>query len=441
LRKKIVTHTFYVGNVLDVLRTLPSESVHCVVTSPPYYQLRDYGLPPTVWGGDPDCEHEWSEEVTERKRGSICGVNAKVGNTLKGVCGTELRQGRFCCKCGAWLGCLGLEPTPELYVEHLVEVFREVRRVLRKDGTLWLNLGDSYAGSNCGSNDHRPDKSSILANSSKYKGQKPGLPKGLKPKDLIGIPWMVAFALRNDGWYLRSDIIWSKPNCLPESVRDRPTKVHEYVFLLAKCEKYFYDADAIREQFTNKEVGWFKTGAGKTCYGVDGVAIPGDIKKPTSTLGGRPNPVGRNKRSVWTIATEPFSEAHFAPFPQALVEPCVKAGTSEKGCCPKCSAPWERVLEVIGMTEHGGPRKRADAPGAEVSPASVFRTGKIAVKGTTHWHPTCSCGVEEATPCVVLDPFGGSGTTSLVAAKLGRSSIYIDLSPFNASIRKDVNHP
>jgi DNA modification methylase len=176
------------GDVLYGLRTLPDGCVQCCITSPPYYGLRNYGVD----------------------------------------------------------GQIGLEETPGAFVAKMVEVFREVKRVLRDDGTLWLNLGDSYAGSNCGSNDRREDGASISANGNKYTGQKPGLAIGYKAKDMMGMPWRVAFALQADGWYLRSDIIWSKPNPMPESVTDRPTKAHEYIFLLTKSARYFYDADAIR---------------------------------------------------------------------------------------------------------------------------------------------------------------------------------------------------
>jgi DNA modification methylase len=292
------------GDCLDVLRGMDGESVHCCVTSPPYWGLRDYKT----------------------------------------------------------VGQIGLERTPEEYVGRLVEVFREVRRVLRTDGTLWLNLGDSY-------------NSRYLAGAFTSQGRRNKQIKSLKPKNLVGIPWRVAFALQADGWYLRSDIIWAKPSPMPESVADRPTKAHEYVFLLSRAEKYYYDAEAIMEP-----------------------AISGDTRKPYAPGqvdgrgnghdrgGGKIRPSvardafrsikdWRNRRSVWTIATKPYPEAHFATFPEALVEPCIKAG------CP--------------------------------------------VGGT------------------VLDPFVGSGTTLLVARRLGCESIGIELNPAyvdlaHARMRQDV---
>lgn len=354
---------FYVGDVLETLKKLPSESVHCCVTSPPYFRLRDYGIE----------------------------------------------------------GQLGLERTPEEYVEKLVKVFREVRRVLRKDGILWVNLGDCFAGAG----DRRGGKGDEHGQMKKW--ATPDLAIGLKPKDLIGIPWMVAFALRVDGWYLRSDIVWAKPNVLPESVTDRPTKAHEYVFLLAKSERYFYDADAIKEPLLHPNA----TGT----YGTKHV----HVQNPQYSHSGRSyvHPTGgRNKRSVWWIATEPFPEAHFATFPTALVEPCIKAGTSEYGCCPKCGAPWERVAEKVGTYR--------EQPGRRYRPSGVTMRNDVEVHGgrigdgipkiITGWRPTCPCGIEETVPCVVLDPFGGAGTVSLVAKQLGRASIYIDLNPAYADM-------
>ena len=268
------------GDCVDIMRRMPDECVHCCVTSPPYWGLRDYGVDPQMWSD-------------------------------------------------GWYGCLGLEPTPELYVQHIVQIFREVRRVLRKDGTLWLNLGDSYAGSNCGSNDYRSKNSSISVNPNKYKGQKPGLPPSLKPKDLCGIPWRVALALQADGWWLRSDIIWHKPNPMPESVTDRPTKSHEYIFLLTRNRRYYYDANAIKEKVSDISIKRAKYGWNCDRPSTKNASMGGESIH-TEKMGNRfVNPAGRNKRSVWTIATHPFSEAHFATFPPKLIEPCILAG------CPK----------------------------------------------------------------------------------------------------------
>ena len=271
------------ADVIAGLAALEDQSVQCVVTSPPYWGLRDYGVE----------------------------------------------------------GQIGLEKTPEEYVQRMVEVFREVRRVLRDDGTVWLNIGDGYnANTGAGFNGNkRLDK--------KNRDTVMDRPSWLKPKDMVGIPWRLAFALQADGWYLRSDIIWSKPNPMPESVTDRPTKAHEYVFLLTKRARYFYDADAVREDHTS--YGDYERRKNKLKLG--------NTDHPRSDLhcdkkGFRDrkeyySPNGRNRRTVWEIATQPTPEAHFATFPEALVEPCIKAGTSERGCCSVCGAPWVRVVEII----------------------------------------------------------------------------------------------
>jgi DNA modification methylase len=339
------------GDWIDVLRTMPDASVHCVVTSPPYWGLRDYGV----------------------------------------------------------VGQLGLERTPEEYVARMVEGFREVRRVLRNDGTLWLNLGDSYASTPPGNKTLGVSGSSTLhgvnGESGRYRDtlsksvqtKRSTIVGGLKPKDLCGIPWMVAFALRADGWYLRQDIIWSKPNPMPESVRDRCTKAHEYIFLLSKSERYYYDQDAIKEPFAESTLPRAdRANAGTAApgqqphSGICGPRLPGSYK---GSLPGRSDGpgqdrrskndmseqrtkvdlnrnwesseengalgVGANKRSVWSISTRPFPEAHFATFPPEIPETCIKAGCPENG--------------------------------------------------------------------TVLDPFNGAGTTGLVATRLGRNYIGIEL--------------
>ena len=288
----------WVGDVRDMLRSLPAESVQCVVTSPPYWGLRSYGTEPQVWGGEPNCEHEWLEEERRCQTGgdqttSLKQISNKGSQIAKvaGIVGT-------CSRCGAWRGELGLEPTPELFVEHIVEVFREVRRVLRSDGTCWVNLGDSMA-SGKGTCYNPGGGSSSLGQDRKAagahpldRGNKSTLAKsGLKPKDLVGIPWRVAFALQADGWWLRSDIIWHKPNPMPESVTDRPTKAHEYIFLLTKSARYFYDAEAVKEEAVK---GSANAGARNyRTYAENGRAYEGQSEQDAST--------GRNKRTVWTI--------------------------------------------------------------------------------------------------------------------------------------------
>lgn len=264
-----------IGDCLDTLKTLPDQSVHTCVTSPPYFGLRDYGQD----------------------------------------------------------GQIGLEPTPDEFVEALVRVFREVRRVLRDDGTVWLNLGDSYnarlsgAKNGIGSAYGRDkDKPGHDRPSRKATAVERGVVAGLKPKDLIGIPWMVAFALRADGWYLRQDIIWRKPNPMPESVRDRCTKAHEYVFLLSKRPRYYYDSESIKEPLSDSSIA--RLGQPNLAAQVGSARVPGKTNGNMKAVG---NGEKRNKRSVWDVSTKPYKGAHFATFPPNLIEPCILAGCPEGG--------------------------------------------------------------------------------------------------------------
>lgn len=366
------------ADVMDGLRKLADESVQCIVTSPPYWGLRDYGIEPSVWGGDAMHAHEWGGVLAKRAGGGQPGEKQRWQHTGSGPSGHPFAVAGAFCECGTWLGCFGLEPTPELFVEHAIEVFREARRVLKNDGTLWLNLGDSYAsGGGAGTQgstgqraDRRHTQENLRTRGSRaghegkhgYSGASQDGPNratvdGLKPKDLVGIPWAVAFALRADGWYLRSDIVWHKPNPMPESVTDRPTKAHEYLFLLSKSPKYLYDADAIKEPMaasmerrpwlnefkderpeigstarTNGRRGAIAKGNAKTFRGggsyTGSRSFDNAADAARESHGNEPNASGmRNKRSVWTVATAPFAEAHFATFPPDLIEPCILAGS------------------------------------------------------------------------------------------------------------------
>ena len=302
------------GDALNVLKTLEDESINCCVTSPPYFNLRDYG-----------------------------------------------------CK-----GQIGLEKTPEEYIEKLVEIFREVKRVLKKDGTLWVNIADSYAGSGKGRNKDGIAKKETF---SKVQIGNEGSIGGVlaktqadscKPKDMIGIPWMLAFALRADGWYLRQDIIWHKPNPMPESVKDRCTKSHEYIFMFSKSPRYYFDNKAIQEPANEKYASRYKSAFNA---GTKERSGGGRKNNATNTAGMKTYTGFRNKRDVWSVTTKAFKGAHFATFPPDLIEPCILAG------CP-----------------NGG---------------------------------------------IVLDPFGGSGTTGMVAKQNGREFILIELSEEYIKICKE----
>lgn len=286
---------------------LADETVQCVVTSPPYWGLRDYGT--ARWeGGDADCDHS-NARIKGRFDYPTSGKQLSNG-------GSDDSRYRDACPCGARRidQQIGLERTPDEYVATMVGVFREIRRVLKKDGTVWLNLGDSYAANR--SYQVADTKWREVGNS------KPSaVPAGLKAKDLCGIPWRVAFALQADGWYPRSDIVWAKPNPMPESVTDRPTRSHEYIFLLAKNERYFYDADAVREPWADARNG----DPGRAVSKYDGSEASGGRRYLNRFTA--PGCSGRNKRDVWTVNSEPTPEAHFATFPQKLIEPCILAGS------------------------------------------------------------------------------------------------------------------
>jgi|TARA_R110000824_G_scaffold18621_1_gene73425 DNA modification methylase len=297
------------GDCRDKLKELDSESVQCCVTSPPYWGLRDYGT--GDWeGGDKNCSHKRDSKKSDR---TITGH--KNFEEMNGV-GDAIYK-TTCNRCGAKRVDLqlGLEETPEEYTANMVEVFSQVKRVLRDDGTLWLNLGDSYS-----SGGRTTTTNQSLRGDTDYGVTRPKPGKGIKPKDLIGIPWRVAFALQADGWYLRQDIIWHKPNPMPESVTDRCTKAHEYIFLMSKSEKYFFDSDQIKEKAVGERWGGNKPMNTNNSKDQDnqfkGLSRERDMVSEF-----------RNKRSVWTVNTKPYPGSHFAVFPQELIEPCIQAGS------------------------------------------------------------------------------------------------------------------
>lgn len=473
------------GHVIDRLRALPAGSVHCVVTSPPYWGLRSYGTEPQIWGGKSDCAHEWGS-AGQRHRGGPQGTTGQRSN--RDTSAQDLAQsfacGDTCRHCGAWRGELGLEPTPELYRDHMVEVFREIWRVLRDDGTLWLNLGDTYAAGGRGGNPTEETSGLQGGQDSQrtamVKRSMPVAP-GLKPKDLVGIPWMIAFALRAAGWYLRSDIVWNKPNPMPESCRDRPTKSHEYIFLLTKSERYFYDRFAARETVSGtanprgngvnpkaraslKMPNGWDTGAGTHgSFHRNGREKGKTVSLPRAKQNESFSAVvtglvsDRNWRDVWTVTTEPFPDAHYATFPTEIARRCILAGTSEGGCCATCGAPRERVIELgepdrahqqacggdaAGEYTGTATKNYADAGAQDPSAVKARILAGMREKKTVGWKPTCDCAGASVAPCVVLDPFGGSGTVGEVAQALGRHAILIELLPANiALIERRTNQP
>jgi DNA modification methylase len=356
------------GDCIASLATLPTGSAQCCVTSPPYYGLRDYGH----------------------------------------------------------TGQIGLEESPDAYVTRLVEVFREVRRVLRDDGVLWLNLGDSYAGSsmtggNAAFNASGGKDGFKQARQMKFK---PGLGSA-KPKDLLMIPAQVALALRADGWFLRSDIIWHKPNPMPESVTDRPTSAHEHVFLLTKSARYFYDAAAIAEESEGRELFGNSRSKGHCEQRQDNTR---QDMTPTTH---------RNARNVWTIATQPYSGAHFATMPPDLAERCIKAGSSEKGQCPHCGAAWVRAVDRESRPNwQGGEGQKHDGTHYRANPGGGVGNDRRA-SVDRGWEASCDCPAHVPIPQTILDPFGGAGTTGLVADRLNRSAILCELNPEYARLARE----
>jgi DNA modification methylase len=314
------------GHCLDMLRSLPEDSVDCVITSPPFWSLRDYGLPPSIWGGnDPDCEHEWETRRYYREGGGSGGSHEAFSQpgpeNAARIKKARWRETSECVHCAAWRGQLGLEPTIHQHVANLVEVFREVRRVLKVTGTLWLNYGDMYESGTRSSRDYSKTTKHGYWNNPNIQFR---VSAGLRPKNLIGMPWRVAFALQDDGWILRSDIVWHKPGPMPESVTDRPTRAHEYIFLFSLATRYYYDHEAIKEPCVSDHGSGngFKRSQRLSYVDQNGARGNDQPWRP----GGK-----KNKRSVWTVATQAFREAHFATFPTKLIEPCVKAGCPEGG--------------------------------------------------------------------------------------------------------------
>ena len=349
----------HVGDALEVLRGLPAGSVQCCVTSPPYWGLRAYQ-------GD--------------------------------------------------AGMIGLEATFDEHLAALVAVFAEVRRVVREDGCCWINYGDAYSTGTTAKRNPTPADVDVGGWQSRMGDSRVNDP-GLKPKDLMMMPARVAMALQADGWWLRSEIVWHKPNPMPESVTDRPTSAHEKLYLLTKSSRYFYDAEAVR---VRSETPWHAVGGSYEPGTSSGWKGANGHEQPTANL-----------RNVWSVPTFSFSSAHFATFPPALVEPCIKAGTSERGACASCGAPWRRVVAVTpeyqkwrdsqGFAKDGVDARRSPAVGGRNAYQVPDRVGSVG------WEPTCGCGAE-TRPCVVLDCFGGAGTVGLVADRLQRDAVLIEIS-------------
>jgi DNA modification methylase len=401
------TNTIQTGDAREQLRNLPESSVHCMMTSPPYWQLRDYGDGTvSVWGGDRDCDHDWQPAGTVKRGGQNTdenppdvGGNSHAQDT--GIRGDGVKS-HDCRRCGAWRGQLGLEPTRAQYISNVATVFREIRRVLRPDGSAWLNLGDTYKD---------------------------------KQKQLI--PHRVAIALQESGWVVRNDVTWVKPNPMPSSVKDRLNTTTEQIFHLTPAPDYWYDLDAIREPHANKysvpdweerkeagaESGWREQDGQQT----HGHNLSHDMA----------HPAGKNPGDVFDVTTKPFPDAHFAVYPPELCEKPIKATCPPK-VCAECGAPYEREVNTehkpgsspfkndAGSVRYEGMDDRNDADRKRTYPVREF-------KG---WRQTCDCATDATEPGICLDPFAGAGTTLLKAKELGRRFIGVELNPEYADMAR-----
>lgn len=360
-----------VGDARARLHDLGDEHFQCVVTSPPYWGLRDYGVE----------------------------------------------------------GQIGLEDTPEEFIDRLIDVFAEVVRVMRPDGTLWINMGDSYSSDG---GTPTQGKTGVMrgraASESRESAGRRAL-CGRKPKDLVGQPWMLAFALRDRlGLYLRAEVIWHKRSVMPESTKDRPTRAHEQLFLLSKSERYYYDAFAVREVGASPAGTRAAKGSAKRRAGRGVNARPPEYAVYSGM---------RNRRSVWTLGPEPSSTPHFATFPTKLVEPCILAGTSERGACAGCGAPWQRVLSKATGGAIGASWLPHDAQGdAERGNFKTTSSEGYTPGKTIGWRASCSCEGAAVIPCAVLDPFAGTATTGVVALRHGRAFAGIELNPTYAELAR-----
>lgn len=361
-----------IGDSIEEMDNIPDNYIHCCMTSPPYYQQRDYGVE----------------------------------------------------------GQIGLEDSVEEYIDKMVVVFHEVRRILRPDGTLWLNLGDTYASYN--SHDNKKFGNEVFNKNrpsrEHCKIPKKKIPAGFKTGDLMGIPWRVALALQANGWYLRSDVIWNKPNCMPESVKNRPTKSHEYVFLLSKSPQYYYDYVAIQEPVKESSLKRYR-------YSMEGStpgnAYPNENRDKPHNFNLGEDSKYKNKRSVWTIPSVAYKGPHFATFPLKLVDVCLKAGTSENGCCPTCGAPHARIVNQTFVPQQDvkdpGKLAKGSNKGLDASCSWGDHPRGSTITKTIGWKSTCSCPAGDPTPCIVLDPFAGSGTVGKWCRHNNRDCILIEL--------------
>ncbi len=446
-----------VGDCRAMLAELPERHFHCVVTSPPYFGLRDYGTATWV-GGDAGCDHL---QQTGGTASSTLGLESG-GHDLSDEARVRATERSFvpykntCRKCGATRidDQIGLEPTPDEFVACMVEVFRGVWRVLRDDGVMWLNLGDSYAASG---KDRTPAQATVKSTLQGGKQTQGGVLKqpnkivgGLKPKDLMNMPHRVVLALQADGWTHRDTIIWRKPAPMPGSQRDRCTSSYEFIFQLTKRPIYYFDMEAVKEKVGERTRRNTEFRGESTPY-KNNASFDNNCNIPNRAPAGDDSLSGRTPRNVWTIASEGFSDAHFATFPRALPLKCIKASTSAKGCCPECGAGWVRLVEEKQL-KRARPNDYVKRTGEEGTGNSCANSVAGVESRTLGWEPGCECypdfadePIHALVPCRVLDPFLGAGTSALAANLIGRDATGIELNPDYAEMaRKRIDrelHP
>ncbi len=406
--------TLYQGHALEVLKELPDESVDCVMTSPPYWGLRTYKTEPIIWGNG-HCEHEWITDEFKQHAGRGDCQSSKKYSDQEPVPDMILKRD-FCLKCHAWKGELGLEPTIELYIEHLMLIFTEVKRVLKKAGTCWVNIDDSYSGSGGTGNQFGQIEKGI------------GIVRPVQnnpAKSLCLIPERFCLAMVNSGWILRNRIAWFKPNPMPESVKDRFTTCWEYVYFFTKSRKYWFE-----QQFEKADYdGLPERKLYDAKWGLE------NDQQAFKVMNG-----SRNKRDHWEITTEPYPDAHFATYPEKLCETPILSGCPSM-ICSKCGKIREKLYKK-GFTDHNGDTQTQYPIGSSANRLALLRQASRE-NGSEYFNNTqflgySDCGCNAGFyPGTVLDPFGGSGTTGAVAKKLARKFIQIELNPQYCKLSED----
>lgn len=456
---------FICGDALTELRKLTVGSIDMCLTSPPYWGLRDYGIE-QIFGGDKDCKHRWDGQIKhdireKRKHGKTRTTDRSYGEASRRFDGNHQKHqsDRSCIFCGAWHGQLGLEPNPELYIEHMTEIFNEIKRVLKKEGTLWLNIGDSYSGGGfCGSQKALKGKQGSNRGSQNMIGK--ALNGTLPQKCMLMIPERLAWSLIQDGWILRNKIIWYKPNAMPSSVKDRLSNRWEYLFMFSKNQHYYFDLDGIREphKYDGRKDTMYKGGPKDMQIGAherwpdpvgknpgDIIAdrkwndVPGQVTQAIAQAHGGwfkrdGTPIvdfekGKNPGDFWDISTQPFPMAHFAVFPESLCEKPIKAGCPEF-VCRECGKPRKRITKTDYIKNRpsagNDKRSRNEDRLSEARGHGGWRGNNLLADVKTIGWTKCKCkaGFE---PGVVLDPFAGAGTVGVVAKSLGRRFILMDI--------------